>query len=110
MSLQSLKNHLKERHLDLNKSRVWLDGAENVATFPLWNLSGEMVGYQQYRPDGDKKSRKDPRMGKYFTFVSKEATGDAKLAVWGLEELNHAIKPSSFWKVFLKRAGFITTT
>lgn len=48
-----------------------------------------MVGYQQYRPDGLKTERKNPRKGRYFTYVSKEATGHSKLAVWGLDFLRN---------------------
>jgi hypothetical protein len=60
-----------------------LDDVERVATFYLWNLSGQLVGYQQYRPDGEKKPNNNPKEGKYFTY-RKQPT----LTVWGVESLH----------------------
>ena len=60
-----LKEHLKSRHLDLELHRPVLDEAEGVVTFYLWNLSGQLVGYQQYRPSGEKKPQNNPKQGKY---------------------------------------------
>lgn len=73
-------NHLHSRHLDTNLHRVWVDEDVKVATFPLWNLSGQLVGYQQYRPRASKERKNDPRDGRYFTRLK-----DAKIGVWGLE-------------------------
>lgn len=78
-----LKDHLLSRHLDLELHRPALDDAEGVATFYLWNLSGQLVGYQQYRPTGEKKPQNNPKQGKYFTY-RKQPT----LAVWGVESLH----------------------
>lgn len=78
-----LKTHLKNRHLDLDLHRPSLDEENQVATFYLWNLSGQLVGFQQYRPNGEKKPQNNPREGKYFTY-SKQPT----LAVWGVESLH----------------------
>ena len=78
-----LKQHLQSRHLDLDLHRPMLDDAEGVATFYLWNLSGQLVGYQQYRPLGDKKPNNNPKLGKYYTY-RKQPT----LAVWGVESLD----------------------
>jgi hypothetical protein len=60
-----------------------LDDVERVATFYLWNLSGQLVGYQQYRPEGEKKPNNNPKEGKYFTY-RKQPT----LTVWGVESLH----------------------
>lgn len=60
-----------------------LDEAEVVATFYLYNLSGQIVGYQQYRPLGEKKPNNNPKEGKYFTY-HKSPT----VAVWGVESLH----------------------
>jgi len=60
-----------------------LDEAERVATFYLWNLSGELVGYQQYRPEGEKKPQNNPKEGKYFTCRTQPT-----VAVWGVESLH----------------------
>ena len=78
-----LKEHLKSRHLDLALHRPVLDEENQVATFYLWNLSGQLCGYQQYRPTGDKKAQNDPRMGKYFTYKHQPT-----LALWGVESLH----------------------
>jgi hypothetical protein len=58
--------------------------------FFLYNLSGQMVGFQKYNPDYVKTGQsnlEDPRMAKYFTWVSEEGLG-RKIAVWGLESLD----------------------
>ena len=78
-----LKAHLNSRHLDLDLHRPVLDEENQVATFYLWNLSGQLVGYQQYRPSGEKKPQNNPREGKYFTY-SHQPT----LAGWGVETLH----------------------
>jgi hypothetical protein len=77
----TLIKHLESRQLDLKVHRAWLD--TDVATFPLWNLSGKLAGLHQYRPDGDKKVNNDKKLSKYFTRVY-----DGKLGVWGLESWN----------------------
>jgi 5S rRNA maturation endonuclease (ribonuclease M5) len=41
------------------------------------------VGYQQYRPSGDKKMFNNPKEGRYFTFRKDRVVG-----VWGLESWN----------------------
>lgn len=79
----NLEQHLRSRHLDLELHRPALDEAEGVATFFLWNLSGQLVGYQQYRPGADKQKKNHPREGRYFTF-RKAPT----VAVWGVESLD----------------------
>jgi hypothetical protein len=76
----SIIQHLHSRYLDTALHRVWVDEIDNLATFPLWNLSGQLVGYQQYRPCANKEAKNDPREGRYFTRLK-----DAKIGVWGLE-------------------------
>lgn len=75
----SLRSHLKERFLDLDLHTVWLNEEEMRATFPLYNLSGQMLGYQRYFPLGDKVRNNDPNVGRYYTF------NEGTLGVWGLE-------------------------
>jgi hypothetical protein len=77
-----LKEHLKSRHLDLELHKPVLDEVEGVATFYLWNLSGQLVGYQQYRPSGEKKPQNNPKLGKYFTYRNQPTQ-----TVWGVESL-----------------------
>jgi len=79
----NMEQHLKERYLNTNLHTVWTDPVENVATFPLWNLSGQMVGFQQYRPSASKIAQNHPRDGRYFTWLKSKG-----LAVWGLERFH----------------------
>lgn len=71
--------HLHSRYLNTELHTTWVNEDEGVATFPLWNLSGGMVGYQQYRPTGDKKLPNNRERGKYF------ACRRGRVGVWGLE-------------------------
>ena len=83
MTEGEMHRHLTNRHLKpaLYKGIV-ID--TDVVTFPLWNLSGQRVGYQQYRPNGSKQYRKNPKEGRYFTYISK----DNPITAWGLDLLN----------------------
>jgi hypothetical protein len=72
--------NLKSRRFDLNVHTDWIDEDEGVATWPLWNLTGQMVGFQQYRPAADKKRDNHPRESRYFTWRKGKVVG-----VWGLE-------------------------
>lgn len=72
--------HLKSRHFDSAVHTVWVDDDEGVATYPLWNLTGQMVGYQQYRPSATKKRDNHPRDSRYFTWRKDKVVG-----AWGLE-------------------------
>lgn len=78
----NLRKHLECRNYDLSLHSAWLDEEEGVATFPLWNLSGQMVGYQQYRP-GAEKQQNNPKDARYFNKLK-----DNKVGVWGLESWN----------------------
>ena len=80
--LQTMTEHLKSRHIDLELHRPMVDNEERLATFYLWNLSGQLVGYQQYRPEGEKKPQNNPKEGKYFTYRSQPT-----VSVWGVESL-----------------------
>lgn len=79
----SLVEHLRSRHLDLELHRPMLDEEEGVATFFLYNLSGQLVGFQQYRPSASKSKSNSPRNSRYFTF-RKAPT----VAVFGVESLD----------------------
>ncbi len=74
-----LLKHLHSRNLNTELHPTWLDNEEYCATFPLWNLSGQLVGYQNYRPNASKVKKNDLK-GKYYTFRNKNEVG-----VWGLE-------------------------
>lgn len=76
----SVYEHLLSRHLDMELHRVWVAEELGCAVFPLWNLSGKLLGYQRYRPGASKALNNDPREGRYFTRLVDGNTG-----VWGLE-------------------------
>lgn len=75
--------HLKDRHFNINRySGVRV--LDDVIILPLWNLSGQFVGYQQYRPGADKQARNDPREGRYYTSIHGNKN-EKPIGVWGLE-------------------------
>jgi len=77
--------HLESRHLQLERyNGIYV--SDDVVCFTLWNLSGQMCGYQQYRPDADKKKKNHPREGRYYTSIHG-GKNEKKVAVWGLETL-----------------------
>ena len=79
--------HLKSRHLQLERySGIYV--SEDVTCFTLWNLSGQMCGYQQYRPNAAKEKKNDPREGRYYTSIHGKKN-EKPLAVWGLETLDY---------------------
>ncbi len=83
-----IKQHLKDRNLDMSLySAVWLNERECIATFGLWNLSGSLVGFQQYRPLATKERNKNPRKMRYFTIIGKVGK-IAKLGAFGVDLLN----------------------
>jgi len=78
-----IHEHLLSRHFDVNMYKtVFVDTVNNILTVPLWNLSGQLVGYQKYNPNGDKNGN-DVLNAKYFTYISK-----GQIGVWGLETLH----------------------
>lgn len=85
-----MKAHLQSRWFDVSMyPNVVVD--TDTVTFPLFNMSGKMVGYQTYNPSQPKKEVGDPRLQKYFSWVSKPcASKNAELAVWGLESVHWA--------------------
>lgn len=86
----SLVSHLKDRGIDVSKTHVIIDDKTEDVYFFLYNLSGQLVGYQKYNRNYQKTGQSkldDPRMAKYFTHVSEEGKGK-KTAVWGLESLD----------------------
>lgn len=79
----TLEEHLKARHIDFVLHRPIIDADNDVATFLLWNLSGKLIGFQQYRRHGVKKAQNDPKLGRYFSYRDKTT-----VAVWGVESLH----------------------
>ncbi len=80
-------SHLKDRGIDTDKTRFVIDEKTQDVFFYLYNLSGQLVGYQKYNPNYEKTGQSnldDPRMAKYFTWVTDEGKGKM-IGVWGLE-------------------------
>lgn len=77
--MKTLKN-LQTRQFNTNIHTAWVNEEDATATFPLWNLTGQMVGFQQYRPFIDKTKANHPRDSRYFTYRKNRVIG-----VWGLE-------------------------
>lgn len=81
--MSGIIEHLKLRHVDLDLHRPLIDAENDVATFLLYNLSGQIVGYQQYNPAGEKKPQNNPKTGRYYTY-KKQPT----ISVFGVESLH----------------------
>lgn len=80
----NLYAHLQARCVNLKLHRVWVDEVAGIATFPLYNLCGQMLGYQHYRPSGSKAVNNNPYEGKYFT---RKPT-NPEPTYWGVESWN----------------------
>lgn len=90
----NIVSHLKKRGIDVNKTRVLIDEKTDDVYFFLYNFSGQMVGYQKYNPHYKKVGQNnldDPRLTKYFNWVSEEGYG-RKIAAWGIESLKFTDK------------------
>lgn len=83
-----ITTHLEGRRLNKSLySGVWLSEDRKVATFGLWNLSGQLIGFQQYKPLEDKTRKPKPSDMRYFTIAGKEG-GGSKLLAFGIELLD----------------------
>lgn len=81
-----LEQHLKSRKFNKNLySAVWCE--KECITLGLWNLSGNLVGFQQYRYNQLKDRQKNPRDMRYFTYTGSEGCSK-KLSAFGVELLN----------------------
>lgn len=73
--------HLLSRHYDPTRYKhQFIDHDQRILTVSLHNLSGQYVGFQQYRPDIKEKRNNDPRESRYFTYASRDVC-----ALWGFE-------------------------
>lgn len=83
----NIRQHLIDRGIDFSKIKPFL--SEHLATFLLWNLSGQIIGYQCYNPLGTKafnQKKADRDVMRYFTYVSgSQKTFNKQIAIWGLE-------------------------
>lgn len=79
-----LHAHLVYRGMVPEMYNISYDNENSVVTFFLYNLSGRIVGYQQYRPDSMQKKTNDPKDARYYTY--SPAMTDV---MFGLEALRH---------------------
>lgn len=76
-------DHLKSRHFYNFERTLHIDN--DVVVFPIWNLSGQLIGYQNYRPDKPKDHYSPNNLEiKYFTKMGR-IDGKTHIGVWGLE-------------------------
>lgn len=100
-------DHLLSRNYDVNLyvNQV-IDHENKILTVYLNNLSGQFVGFQQYRSTVLDKKTNNAQEGRYFTHCQRGVT-----AVWGLETLdplkhNLFIVEGIFKASTLHRLGF----
>lgn len=82
-----IEDHITDRGIDLSKIKPIIDEQSGDVFFFLYNLSGQIVGYQKYNPNYEKKGQRlaaDPRLVKYYNWITDEDKGKM-IAVWGLE-------------------------
>ncbi len=78
-----LVKHLEERGMNPKLYNLQKSYSASAITFYLWNLSGQLVGYQQYRPNKTEKKTNNPKLSRYFTYLKRDMDG-----VFGLELLD----------------------
>jgi hypothetical protein len=82
--METVTEYLLRRHVNLDLHRPFVDEGERTATFLLYNPSGQLVGYQQHRPDAPKNPQKlGPKRARYFTYRKQPTHG-----VFGVESLH----------------------
>jgi hypothetical protein len=89
--MENIITHLATRNFYPERySGVMISSMDNAVTFLLWNLSGQCVGYQTYRPDGSKERNNISGVSKYYLMPGEEnpegnRLSRKRIAVFGLE-------------------------
>jgi hypothetical protein len=78
----TLREHLISRGMEPDRYHVTLDEDLYIATFLLFNSSGQFTGYQRYNPRSTDKKANDPKTGRYCTYTPRGVD-----AIFGLETL-----------------------
>jgi len=78
--MNAVLNNLYERKLNVDLHRPIIDEDSGAATFILYSLNGNILGYHQYRPFADKKNDNNPKTSKYYTYRIK-----TQIPFWGAE-------------------------
>lgn len=79
-------NHIHKRSggcINIPYFMRWTDFEEEITSFPLWTVHGQLVGYQQYDWRASKLRNNDTK-GRYFTYRNKNI-----LTVYGLEYIDN---------------------
>lgn len=79
--MSPIYDHLLTRYVDFTRTKVYLDHEQSCATFPTFNLNGQMTGYVRYNMFGEKKVHNDETKSKYYTYIGHSFG----YQVWGLE-------------------------
>lgn len=104
--MENLKQHLISRGMNPDLYRTSYDEENRVVSWFLYNFSGVLVGYQQYRPDvTDKKIRNNPKDARYFTYL-KHNDGVFGLDVLNPDDRNIYVVEGVFKAGVLHRLGF----
>ncbi len=78
---RSFYNHLLDRGVR-EATQCWIDWNTERVWFPLWSVTGRLIGYQRYSWEAPKvRSNK----GRYFTWITEEYK---PLACWGMYQLS----------------------
>ena len=98
-----MTRHETYEHLLDRKLQPWnypgLSVADGVVSFPLYDLSGKRVGYQDYRPFAERNC-KNIRAARYFTYLPRGVNG-----YFGTESfLDKRMQPG--WNVYLVEGVF----
>lgn len=78
-----MKKHLEERGLQLYRYPT-VSYDEDVCTFPIYSLTNDLIGYQNYRPKATKTRKNDEKYGRYHTHFKPGYAG-----FWGVESLEY---------------------
>lgn len=86
---QTMEEHLHIRHISASLyTSIYTDEQSRIITFLIWNLSGQLVGFQRYRPDQNKTLRNEDTYGRYYTYFTPQFK-QRSVAVWGLETYHY---------------------
>jgi len=85
--LVDTKSHLRERGIDPEHNDVFINDKGDVY-FNIYNMSGQMVGYQKYNPNFPKNISQGMNKPdtKYYTYFGEEYKGK-KIGAWGIESI-----------------------
>ena len=90
MLKDELVSHLASRDYTPDSLGSILSKESGVIYFLLWNLSGQLVGFQQYIPNAP-KSGNHPKDCRYYTYTTKVDSKSIP-AIWGLHTYSLSTK------------------